>query len=110
MLKEARQWGEQHHPEASKQKHAAFANSVQYAMMRASGGFGGPSVRELAVTQALNDAGLMLLSFEEACKFCEPIVYGPLTDLHQKVWDEQQMLSYDNDPDDARQLERYRSN
>ena len=107
MLKEARQWGEQHHPEASKYKHAAFANSVQYAMIHASGGYGGPSVRELAATTAL---GLQTLSFEDACKFCEPIVYGPLTDLHQKIWDEQQMILFDNDPDDVRQLENYRAN
>lgn len=110
ILRAARAWGEEHYPQASVQKHAAFANSVQYVMIRASGGFGGPSVRELAVTKAFNDSGRSITDAEQAYAFVSPIVYGPLTDLHHHVWDEQQAICFDNDPEDERALKRYRAN
>ena len=110
ILQAARAWGEREYPQASTYKHAAFANSVQYAIQRASGGYGGPSVREHAVTKALNDAGQSFTDFEVVCRFVSPVVYGPLTDLHRQVWEDQQVICFDNDPEDERQLRLYRSN
>lgn len=110
ILQEARAWGERAYPQASDYRHAAFANSVQYAMTGASGGYGGPSLREHAVTKAVIDSGRMFTDFDEACQFVAPIVYGPLTDLHRQIWDAQRSICFDNDPEDERQLQRYRAN
>jgi hypothetical protein len=110
LLRQARTWGEHHYPQASSYKHAAFANGVLYVLHRASGGFGGPSVREHAVAQAVNDTGRSFTDFETACQFVAPIVYGPLTDLHRRIWDDQQVICHDNDPEDERQLKLYRAN
>ncbi|GHP00705.1 hypothetical protein KSF_107520 [Reticulibacter mediterranei] len=109
-LRAARAWGEEHFPQASAFKHAAFANSVVYALYHTSGGYGGPSVREHAVTKAVNEKGKTFTGFVDACEFVAPIVYGPLTDLHRQVWDEQQAISFDNDPEDVKQLKHYRAN
>lgn len=110
ILKDARAWGEKNYPQASVQKHAAFANSVMYVMTRGAGGFGGPSVRELAATKALNDSGRDFTDFSAACQFVDPIVYGPLTNLHRHIWDHQKQITFDNDPDDVKQLDQYRLN
>ena len=102
ILQQAFAWGERHYSQANSQKHAAFANSVLYALKRVSGGYGGPSVREHAVCRAL--AGQAFSDFDEACAFCVPLVYGPLTDLHRQIWDEEQEICFDDDPEDVRLL------
>ena len=46
ILERAFEYGKSQHPDAPAEHHAAFANSVAYAMTGASGGYGGPSMRE----------------------------------------------------------------
>ncbi|MEM9214029.1 MAG: hypothetical protein AAGD25_06745 [Cyanobacteria bacterium P01_F01_bin.150] len=102
-LAKARQWGQQQYPRSPIQHHAAFANSVAYMVTGASGGYGGASVREHAVSHAVGlhgggerttVQGLNAFipgsghipagqwGFEEACQFARSICYGELTDLH----------------------------
>ena len=45
-LKAAMAWAKEHYSGASMQHKCAFANSVDYFMTGASGGYGGPSLRE----------------------------------------------------------------
>src|SRR5690606_26976322 len=52
LVEQAREHAEREHPEASAQHRAAFANSVAYLVTGWSGGYGGPSVREHAVSHA----------------------------------------------------------
>lgn len=56
-LSYARMFAEGRHPEASIQKIAAFSGAVVYLMTGASGGYGGPSVREHAVNYAAIESG-----------------------------------------------------
>lgn len=104
LLKTAYAWGQRNHPQASNEQHAAFANSVLYLLFHASGGFGGPSLREHAVTWAAHEQALECSDPETAYTFVEPIVYGPLTDLHRQVWLSMQHLCFDNDPADVQAL------
>lgn len=46
ILKEAYEHGLRLHPDAPKEHHSAFANSVAYAIAAVYGGYGGPSMRE----------------------------------------------------------------
>jgi len=97
------------HPGANTHKHAAFANSVLYLVTGFSGGAGGPPMREHAVTWALagkggtnlpvqTNLGLLTMQrpdgslpragdwdFEAACRFAEPIVFGPLTPVMEHI-------------------------
>jgi len=56
VLERAMAWASENHPNASSQKKAAFANSVAYAVTGASGGYGGPSVREHAACRIVHQA------------------------------------------------------
>lgn len=110
VLYQAKAYGEQRHPDASNYKHCAFANSVIYLMTGASGGFGGPSLREHCVTWSLAGDGLNVpvntsigrlviqssdgrlpragskeWTFEKACEFAEPICYGILPAIAKKI-------------------------
>lgn len=122
----ARVWGEGEASGSSPQKHAAFANAVAYLCTGWSGGYGGPSVREHAVSWSLSGAGgrqevaktnlgpLVVQypdgtlpqagewEFEAACQFAAPIVFGPLTDLHRQVWSAEH--HFDDDPEDLKAL------
>jgi hypothetical protein len=113
-LEAARRWGEEHYPNASPQKHAAFANSVTYAAYRMSGGYGGPSIREHAANKALNDSPVEWQdrTEQEIYQFVAPFCYGPLTSLHREVWDDKRLrdISFDNDPADVAELNRYHLN
>ena len=103
ILEKALEWAKEHHSDAPIQQQAALANSVHYLCTGWSGGYGGPSVREHAVSHALagvnvgvqtNIGGLTMLipdgtfppagkwDFGSACKFAEPICFGPITRLH----------------------------
>lgn len=106
VLEQAMKWAKEKHPSAPVQHQAAFANSVQYLVTGMSGGYGGPSVREHAVSHAAigqngrtvgvptNMGGLTMMlpdgslphagqwNFDKACKFAEPICFGPITRLH----------------------------
>lgn len=114
ILREARTWGESHHPNASSQHHAAFANSVMYATHRMSGGFGGPSIREHAANKAVNESGIDFADkpIEDTYKFVEPFVYGELTSLHYELWSDKRIkgISFDNDEADVKQLNQYGMN
>jgi len=113
-LESAMRWGKEHYPNACRQKHAAFANSVAYAAYRMSGGYGGPSVREHAANKAIIESGIDWQDKpeEEIYAFVAPVCYGPLTDLHRAIWDDQRMrdISFDNDPADIAALNRHHLN
>lgn len=125
ILEKARKWGESKHPESSSHRHAAFANSVAYLVTGASGGYGGPSIREHAVSWALagdgtntpidtNLGGLTIQvpdgrlpragewSFERACQFAEPICYGQLPAIAARI--QQEEHCFDDDPADLEEL------
>lgn len=119
ILENAMAWGEQHHPDASGQRHCAFANSVSYLVTGGSGGYGGPSIREHCVTYALagdgyNEGGLQFpdgrlpragdWEFEKACEFAEPICYGALPAMAAKI--AQQEQCFGDDPEDIAELQR----
>ena len=111
------QWAKEKHPSAPVHHQAAFANPVQYLVTGMSGGYGGPSVREHAVSHAMigqngktvgvstNMGGLTMMfpdgslpmpgewSFENACKFTEPICFGPITRLHFDCYRTEQCFS-----------------
>lgn len=85
ILREARRIGEERHPDAPAEHNAAFANSVAYAVTGASGGYGGPSMREhwasrLAISTFGVGAGRC--SIEQAISALEECCYGPLTLQH----------------------------
>lgn len=113
-LEAAMQWAREHYPTASASKHAAFANSVVYAAYRMSGGYGGPSIREHAASKAINDSDVNWQDRpeEETYTFLAPIIFGALTDLHRSIWDDKRMreISFDNDPADVTELNRYHLN
>jgi hypothetical protein len=91
-------------PQASLQKKAAFANSVQTLVTGWSGGFGRPSVREHAASR-LYGAKAGRYTFEEAVELLildEGPIFGPLTEIHRRCWEEE--FCFDDDPDDVREL------
>lgn len=106
IAEEARAWGEAQHPQASPQHHAAFMNSVVYARTHFTGPYGGPSLREHTASRAVNEheGSLDQCPVEEVYRFLEPIIYGPLTDLHVLVWDSMRGICFDDDPQDIRFL------
>jgi len=81
VLRRARQLGEERHPAAPAEHHAAFANAVAYAVTGCSGGgFGGPSMREhwcsrLVLAEVIPGEA----DFQHAISICERACYGPLT-------------------------------
>lgn len=102
VLERAMRLIQERKPNASIQKKAAFANSVQYLVTGWSGGFGGPSVREHAACRLY---GVRRYSFEEAVELLiseEGPIFGPLTEIHRQCWEEE--YCFDDDPDDVRQL------
>jgi hypothetical protein len=125
ILEKAREWGCQKHPQANNYRHAAFANSVAYLVVGVSGGYGGPSIREHAVSYAIAGDGFNLPAntsmgtltvqfpdgrlpssgewdFDSACLFAEPIVYGRLPASSRKII--QQEHCFNDDPADLEEL------
>lgn len=126
ILEKAMQWGKQKHPAAPIQRHAAFANSVGYLVTGASGGYGGPSIREHCVSWSLAGDGYNVptqvnlgelivqfpdgrlpqagrWTFDKACEFAEPICYGSLPAIAKKV--SQVEHCFDDDPEDLETLQ-----
>jgi len=120
-LENALKLGKNKYPEAHRARHASFANSVTYLVTGASGGYGGPSMREHAVSWALSGDGYqeagggLVLQFpdgrikmageweyEEACAFAEPICYGILPKICKKIYELQYCC--DDDPEDIKTL------
>ena len=80
ILTRAMALGREKHPDAPAAHHAAFANSVAYAVTGWSGGYGGPSMREHWAGRLAHQAGTPgAISFEKAVEVCEEVCYGPLT-------------------------------
>ena len=88
-------------PQASSQKHAAFANAVSYAVTGYSGGYGGPSVREHAAARVCPHPSEFDTAIEILIADNGPI-FGPLTDLHTMCWENEHC--FDDDPEDVRIL------
>ncbi|UFP97266.1 hypothetical protein [Gloeobacter morelensis] len=127
VLAQALAWAQEHHPEAGTYRQAAFGNAVQSLVTGVSGGYGGPSVREHAVTLALagdgftaqadTDRGVMNFlvqdrrvplpgtwDFERACQFAESICFGAITDIHRRAWSCHREAHFDDDPEDLNAL------
>lgn len=103
ILKQAFELGKQKHPDAPNQHHAAFANSVACFVTGASGGYGGPSVREHAAERLGSSHKPMGgWEFEEAVKFCTEPCYGEMTELHYALFREEHC--FDDAPQDLEAL------
>jgi hypothetical protein len=126
FLEKAKDWGEKNYPNKSNHRLAAFANSVQYLCTGFSGGYGGPSIREHAVSWALagdgsnhqveSNLGKITIQFpdgrlpaagewgfKEACEFAAPICFGNLPAVAGRIYREESC--FDDDPQDIRLLE-----
>lgn len=120
ILARAKDWGQKKYPNAAVQRHAAFANSVCYLVTGLSGGYGGPSIREHAVSWSLigdgrraNIGKLTVLfpeglpmpghwDFDRACQFAETIVYGQLPAIAKAIIEQEHC--FDDDPEDLKLL------
>ena len=108
VLERAMAWARENRPDASPHRHAAFANSVAYAVTGMSGGYGGPSMREHAASREVVNHGYNLdhhLDYEKAIEVLgreDGVIFGPLTDLHRACWECEHC--FDDDPDDVRDL------
>ena len=88
ILEKAWLLGKECHPDAPAQHHAAFANSVAYAVTRTSGGYGGPSMREHWASRVVASSyGSQPCSFEQAVKLLDECCYGELTLQHALMLD-----------------------
>ena len=109
-LENALKLGRDKYPEAHHSRHSAFANSVTYLLTGASGGYGGPSMREHAVSWSLSgdgyqefirtNGGVKIVmqfpdgrikmpgewEYAEDCAFAEPICYGKLPLICKKIY------------------------
>lgn len=126
ILKAAMARGKELHPDAPIQHHAAFANSVACLVTGVSGGYGGPSVREHAVTHAAmasqghqptTAAGMNAFcptkggkipgqwAIEDAIALAEPVAYGPLGDIHFQCYRTE--YCFDDTPEDIKALKKH---
>jgi hypothetical protein len=88
ILERALVLGKERHPGAPSQHHAAFANSVAYAVTRMSGGYGGPSMREHWASRVVASTfGGQSCSFEQAAELLDECCYGELTLQHALMLD-----------------------
>ena len=103
ILKKAYELGKASHPDAPNQHHTAFANSVACFVTGASGGYGGPSVREHASERMGScERPMGDWTFEDAAKFCDTPCYGELTELHHALF--RQESCFDDSPQDLEVL------
>lgn len=128
-LKKAMEWANVNYPAASVQHKAAFANSVAYLITGASGGYGGPSLREHLVSWSLagstGDVGTISVNgeaiaflkpdgsltapgqwdFDTAIAHCEPLCFDP-PEKHKSALIKIQEREYcfDDDPEDLKAL------
>ena len=103
ILERALQIAQERQPQASPQKHAAFANSVATAVTGWSGGYGGPSVREHAAARMCPHPSEFDKAVEILIANNGPI-FGPLADLHSMCWEDEEC--FDDDPQDVYILNR----
>lgn len=123
-LQKAMEWAKNKCPDSSLQHKAAFANSVSYLVTGASGGFGGPSIREhlcswsLGETTTVSIAGEAMTAiipgslpmpgswqFDAAIEHCKPLCFDPAEKYRNKLL---QILErehcFDDDPTDLEAL------
>ena len=80
VLARAMQLGQERHRDAPPQHHAAFANSVAFAVTGWTGGYGGPSMREHWAGRLILRAGMPgVIDFDRAIALVEEACYGPFT-------------------------------
>ena len=128
-LKAAIDWAKEHQPDASIQHKCAFANSVDYLMTGASGGYGGPSMREHLCSWSLaGDSGSMISieiggqamsaiyrdkslpisgewKFDEAIVHCAKLCFSPAGEHRLKLIQIQEREHcFDDDPIDVEAL------
>lgn len=107
VLDRARRLGEERHPGAPAAHHAAFANSVAYAVTGWSGGYGGPSMREHWCSRLVAPhRGLEGLTFDRAVEICEQACYGPLTRDIARMLAEEEGRCFDDAPGEQEEAER----
>jgi hypothetical protein len=128
-LEQAMQWAKENHPAASIQHKAAFANSVAYLATGASGGFGGPSLREhlcswklagasgIVDTASVGDEAVTMLrpdgslpsagvwGLDSAIAFCEPLCFDAAIKYRDILTQIQEReYCFDDDPKDLEEL------
>lgn len=102
LIDRALRLARERYPQGHPARHAAFANSVAYLVTGTSGGYGGPSVRELAVGWLYAGGSL---SFNQAVELLiapDGLIFGPIGEIHRRVWAEDR--SFDDDPQDVAEL------
>jgi len=123
-LRKAMEWAKANRPASSLQHKAAFANSVSYLVTGASGGFGGPSIREhlcswsLGETIAVNVGSEAMTAiipgnlpmpgswdFQTAIEHCDRLCFAPVDVFRNQLL---QILEreycFDDDPEDVKTL------
>jgi hypothetical protein len=91
--------GKKKHPSAPAEHHAAFANSVVYAIMARTYGAGGPSMREHLASRVIAQkfgAGANRCTFEQAAETLDDVCYGELTLQH--AWMLEEEYCFDDAP------------
>jgi hypothetical protein len=131
VLQNAIAWANSHHPSASIQHKAAFANSVSYLVTGGSGGLGGPSLREhLCAWSLAGNAGsveaiaiageaMTLLKpdgslpmpgqwlVDAAIAFCEPLCFGEVEPYRNTLLQIQEReYCFDDDSADLEALKK----
>lgn len=104
VLERAMKLGEKQHPDAPKQHHAAFANSVAALVTGWSGGYGGPSMREHWAIRFAYSKDVDKFDFDSATKAVEEVCYGPLTINHALMLEEEPC--FDDAPGEVRQAQQ----
>ncbi len=106
ILTRAYALGRERHPTAPAAHHAAFANSVAYAVEGWSGGYGGPSLREHWAARLLAQAGRPgSIPFDLAVTTVEAACYGPLTiEIARMLSVEQCFDDHDGEQEEAQRL------
>lgn len=123
-LEQAMTWANQHHPGASMPHKAAFANSVDYLMTGACGGYGGPSLRQHLVSWSLGTVGTVDVggramttitpgklpmpggwTFEAAVAHAAPLCFEPAKKyLNLLLQIQEREDCFDDDPEDLKAL------
>lgn len=125
ILEKALSWAQENYPDASRQHQCAFANSVQYLVTGASGGYGGPSIREHLVSWSLGNVGAIDVGgiamttvsqnkslpypgewkFDVACKFAAPLCFEPVSKYKNiLIQITEREYCFDDDADDLASL------
>ena len=106
ILKNAHELGRKRHKDAPPEHHDAFANAVACLVTGMSGGYGGPSMREHAVSYVAIEAGRRdgTFSYDEAVKFAEPYCYGPMTHEIARMLEDEHC--FDDSAEDLEQARR----